>query len=40
MLPIDPVVVLSSAVIKAIGAGYLAIVLAKAYNDASYGRRY
>jgi hypothetical protein len=28
------------ACVQAIGIGYLALVMAKAYNDASYGRRY
>jgi hypothetical protein len=31
---------LLGALIEAVAAGYLALVLAKAYNDVSYGRRY
>ena len=36
----NAVVQLLGALIKAIGLGYLALVIAKAYNDASYGRRF
>ena len=31
---------LLGALIQAIAAGYVALVLAKTYNDVSYGRRY
>jgi hypothetical protein len=36
----NAVVQILGACIKAIGIGYLSLVMAKAYNDASYGRRY
>jgi len=36
----NAVVQIVGAAIKAVGIGYLALVMSKAYNDASYGRRY